>query len=401
MGLECELVALLSELRDHLGFRRIEAGMRLLERKRPLLESLSPESRNSGVLLGLVAQWVDAGFDSPALLCRLLSRFTRVSRTVLPLNDYLHVRMAEGVVAMSEEDFDCAAAHFRFVQSLENEVEDNELFAVANFWIGRSLRRVGQYDDALNYIRRGEELALSCGYREMAAIMQAALSWLAFQKGRYHDALELLARAEEALSRTDDFLSRGNIQSAYGRILRRQGRYERALDYFERAIAEYRSSGGGQTQLARALRNRAFVKRQLALQTQKQFDSVSASRRSGRGDSEPAQRSADQRLKIEEIRAAAAADLDEAMAIYARHHHHAGIAGVHINRAFLCLDSGDLECAAAESAEAFRYGAEKREYLVMARARTLQCTVEIAAVEEQLGDPGRHKEAAEAFARDA
>jgi hypothetical protein len=37
----------------------------------------------------------------------------------------------------------------------------------------------------------------------------------------------------------------------------------------------------------------------------------------------------------------------------------------------------------------------------MARARTLQCTIEIAALEDQVGDPAGHHEAAETFARDA
>ncbi|HEV2447996.1 MAG TPA: hypothetical protein VGS58_18830, partial [Candidatus Sulfopaludibacter sp.] len=38
---------------------------------------------------------------------------------------------------------------------------------------------------------------------------------------------------------------------------------------------------------------------------------------------------------------------------------------------------------------------------VMARARTLQCIIENAAIEEQLGDAARHREAAETFAREA
>ena len=36
--------------------------------------------------------------------------------------------------------------------------------------------------------------------------------------------------------------------------------------------------------------------------------------------------------------------------------------------------------------EAFVHGSEKSDYIVMARARTLQCIVENAAIEEQVGD---------------
>jgi len=402
MGPGNEPEALLAQLRDDLGYRRIEQGLRLLERIKPMVEALEPESHHSGVLVGLVAQWVDAGFDSPELLQRLLLKFPTPVRAILPLRDYLHLRMAEGALAMSQEDLDRAAVHFRFVQSLEQQIDDTELFAIANFWTGRCLRRTGQYDDALNYIVRGEELALRCGYLQMAAIMQATRSWLAFQKGKLHEAITILSRAEEALSRTGDFLSRGNVQSAYGRIARRQGRYERALEYLELAIAEYRRGGRAELQLARALLNLAFVNRLLALKSQKEFDRVSASRRSAKQETEQgAQRTQDARLEIERIRGQARAQLDEAMEIYARHNNHRGIAGVHINRGFLLLDSGDLDCAASESAEAFRHGDEKRDHIIMARARMLQCAIENAALEEQFGDAARHHEAAEMFARDA
>ena len=51
---------LLAQLRDHLGYRRIAQGLHTLESIRPELDALAG---CSGVLVGLVAQWVDAGFD--------------------------------------------------------------------------------------------------------------------------------------------------------------------------------------------------------------------------------------------------------------------------------------------------------------------------------------------------
>lgn len=388
----------LAQLRDDLGRRRIRAGIETLERLRPEIETLNPSCRGTGVFLGLIAQWVDAGFEDEELLVRLLERFPPGERSALPLIDYLHLRMAEGVVDMAREDFDRAMAHFRFVQGLESDIDDRELLAIAHFWTGRCLRKRGQYDDALPYITRGEELALSCGYLEMAAITQVTQSWLSFQKGRLDEAVAILGRAEDALNQTDDYLNRGNIQSAHGRIARRQGRYEAAMERFERALAEYRAGGCGQLQMARTLQNLAFVKRLRALQAQKELDLVAASRRSGGAGSGATTLL---RTRIEAVRDEAAEHLSESMVIYERHGNRRGIAGGHTIRGFLRLDAGDLENASAEAAEAFRHGCEKLDYFVMARARTLQCIVENTAVEEQIGDAGRHREAAQTFGREA
>ena len=398
MGPAKEITPLLAQLRDDLGYRRIQHGVETLESLRTEINTLSPDRRRAGVLLGLIAQWVDAGFDSPDLLVRLLAKFPPESRAALPLVDYLHLRMAEGVVNMANEDFDRAEAHFRLVESFDSEVPDAELMAIAFFWTGRCLRKTGQYEEALTHTVRAEELALSCGYLPMAAIMQVTRSWLAFQRGKLNEAVDLLRIAEEALSRTDDYLNRGNIQSAHGRIARRLGQYESAMQSFESALAEYRAGGRSQLQLARTLQNLAFVKRLLALQLQKQLDLIAASRRSG---STPSGQIAPTRVRIEEIREQAAAHVEESMEIYACYHNHRGIAGGQIIRGFLRLDAGDLEDAAAEAAEAFRHGDEKRDYFMMARARTLQCIVENAAVEEQVGSPERHREAAGRFAAEA
>ena len=229
--------------------------------------------------------------------------------------------------------------------------------------------------------------------------MQVTLSWLAFQKGKLHEANGILRRAEEALNRTDDFLSRGNIQSAYGRIARRQGKCELAVERFERAIVEFRRAGGGMLPLARTLVNLAFVKRLLAVRAQKDLDFTAAVRRGKSGA--PAAPGPGERQRIEQTRAEARQCLAEAAEIYTRHENHHGIAAVRITEGFLHLDAGDLEHASAEAAEAFAQACGKSDYIVMARARTLHCIIENSAIEEQLGDTAQHREAAEAFAREA
>jgi tetratricopeptide (TPR) repeat protein len=390
--------ALIERLRDDLGHRRIEQGIAALRQAQPLLNALTPRP-GCGIVVGLVAQWVDAGFDAPGLLRSLLAKFPKEHRSALPVADYLHLRMAEAVLAMADEDFETATHCLSLVHSFENEIQDAELLAIANFWLGRCYRRTGRYAEALIYTQQGETLALACGYPQMAAVMQVTRSWLAFQRGKLQEAHELLRQAEEALHPTGDHLNRGNIQSAYGRIARRQGKHDQALEYFERAIAEYRTGGGGHLQLARALLNLAFVERLIALDAQRNLDQAASSRRTAA--SGPPDWVREQRARIETSRCSASAHLAEAYETYTQFRNHRGIAGVHINRGFLYLDSGDLECAASEAAQAFAQGAEKLDMIVMARARTLQCIVEYTAIEEQVGDCVHHRDAAELFAREA
>src|ERR1039458_3469850 len=339
---------LLRQLREDIAYRRLDSGMRCLEANRGLIESLAPTRKSAGVLLGYLAQWVDIGFEGPQLIKSLLRRFPKDSRAALPLLDYLHLRMAEGLVAMAEEDFDQAIRHFAFVESVEEEVRDREMLAISNFWIGRCLRSQGRYDDALSYTVKARELAQELGYGQMAAVMQVLESWLSFQKGKLQEAAGTLQEAEAALSQTDDYVNRGNIQSAYGRIARREARYERALEYFEKAMEEYARRNPRHPNLARSLVNMASAERLMRLQLRKKMDAAAASRKAS-GGREPA----------------AATDMAHAMS--------------HARRQFVQLREKALE-------------------------RVLQCIVENSKFDEQIEEASganQHAQLAHDFARDA
>ncbi len=402
MGVNIGLAPLIAQLREDLAFRRIGSGLEALETHRSWLAAFDPTQENAAALFGIIAQWVDIGFAGPELLRDLLSRFPKQSRACLHLLDYVHLRMAEGLMAMREEEFEQATRHLQFVQSMEDEVPDTALLAVSSFWMGRCLRQEGRYDDALSYTVKGRDLALSLGYEKMAAVMQVMESWLAFQKGKLKEAGAILREAERALSDTDDFISRGNIQSAYGRIARRQGRYDRALEHFEASLLEYKRRDPHHIHLARALVNTAYVKRLIALRTQNAIDQKLAHRRSGASTNGAVEQVRSERSQIQLLRAEALAQLSEALGIYERHHNHRGIGSVHINYSYLHLDEGDLDRASSEAAEAFRHGEEKRDSILMARARILQCMIENARLEEQIDeDPERRVHLAHDFAHDA
>ena len=376
----------LAQIKADIANRRIEAGLRCLTTHQQILESIHLRRNNSAILLGYFAQWVDVGYPGRALLKQLLFTFSAACPESLTLLEYAHLRMADGLVAMSEEDFPGAIKNFNTVLILENEISDKQVIAITNFWMGRCLRRQGRYEDALGYVAKARDLAMQLNYPKMAAVMQVLEGWVAFQEGHPEQAAKILGEAEEVLADTDDYVTLGNISSAYGRIARRQGNSEHALSKFEKAIELYNKRDPYNRNLARSFVNIAFVKRLLALQLGNKIDSEAAKLRkksTKKSKSSPAPKlpSREQRTQL---RQQAFEHLIKAQEIYQRYDDHRGNGNVHITLGYLNLDDGELDRAAAQAATAFRLGAEKKDSVLKARARMLQSSVQGAMFEGQI-----------------
>lgn len=400
---------LITSLRRNLVFRRIQDGFATISANRGCIEEVAPAEKNGAALLSSLAQWADIGFDSPQLIQRLLKRFPKEMRSQMPLADYVHLRMAEGFVAMTQEEFERAIRHFETALSLEEEIDNKELIAIANFSIGRCLRRAGRYQDALTHVVKGKDLALELGYPVMAAVMQLVEAWIAFQDEKNDDAMRILKQAEEALANTDDYVSRGNIQSALGRIARRQGRYQQALQHFENAIHEYEELDPRHRNVARSLVNIASAKRLIALQLRAKIDSKAerGKRKNGnalRQSQKKTSTAAADRAGFDRLHRQATVHLAEARKIYAHSRDHRGAGAVHINCGYLFLDRGELDGASSEGEAAYRAGQDKQDRMQQARARILQAAVESARFDEGLdggADSGHPAQAAGDYAREA
>jgi len=396
----------LAKLKEDLVCRRVGRGMTRLQAHQELFTSFDPEQKNAARFVGYLAQWVDIGFPRPALVKEIVSRFTKSIRSRLPLQDYLYLRLAEGMIAMSAEATEEAFRHLDFVLSLEEQIDDKELLSIVNFWKGRCLRMKGEYDPALAFAVKGRELARELGHEPMAAVMRVLESWLFFQKGNTKQALQILQEAEAVLKKTDDYLTIGNIHSSYGRIARRQGRYQRAIEHFTTATAQYRQRDPRHRNVARTLTNLASSKRLIALQLLRKIDADAARRRKAakRGRTSEDGAKLQNRGRLEQLRSEALAELEEAAAIYEEYRNHHGLGSVHLNYGYLRLDNGDLEDADAEAKTAYRLGEEKGDHILMARARLLDCMIENARVEEEIGEqaePGGHARQAQECAQEA
>lgn len=377
----------LAHLKEDLVHRRVHRGMARLEEQPHLIAGFVPTQKNAGRFVGQLAQWVDIGFQRPAVVGELVNRFSKSSRSDLPLLDYMYLRLAEGMLAMSEEATERALGHLDFVLALDEECADRELVSIANFWKGRCLRMKGEYDQALEYAAKGKSLALELGHETMAAVMRVLESWLFFQKGNPQQALRILQEAENTLRKTDDHLTLGNIHSSNGRIARRQGRYQRAAESFKAAIEEYRQRDPQHRNVARSLNNMASVKRLIALELSRKIDAEVARHRKSLGKGQAAsRRQLQSRNRFEQLREEAMAELAEAASIYSKYRNHHGLGSVHLNYGYLYLDSGDLELAESKAQAAFTLGEEKRDYILMARARLLRCMVGNTRVEEGIGE---------------
>jgi tetratricopeptide (TPR) repeat protein len=377
---------LLEQLRDNIVWRRIERGFECLEAHRETVDSASPDLVGGAVLLGYLAQWVDMGYPRRDRLKKILMRFSNLPREQLPLLEFVHLQMAEGQVAMSQEDFAAAIRRFQNVVALQEEIQDKQIISIAYFWTGRCLRRQGRYDDALGYVAKARELALQLGYPQMAAVMRVLEGWIAFQEGQPDEAAKILGEAESALSETDDYVTLGNISSAYGRISRRLGNYDQALVRFGQAIELYRKRDPYNRNLARSYVNIAFVKRLLALQLREKLDLDAARlrrKKSGEGLAKGARKTQD-REKLSRLRAEAFEHLVQAREIYNRYDDHRGNGNVSITYGYLYLDEGELQRAAEVGATAFSLGGEKKDSVLKSRARILQSAAECVKFEEQV-----------------
>jgi len=399
-------VDFLGALKEDLVCRRVGRGMKRLEEHQPLLSSFDPTQKNAALFTGYLAQWVDIGFQRPSIVRDLLGQFPKTLRAQLSLRDYVHLRMAEGMVAMSQEATTEAVHHFDFIRSLGGETDDAELLSVANFWKGRCLRMRGEYDEALACTIKGRDLALQLGHEPMAAVMRVLESWLYFQKENSKEAERILREAEAVLLKTDDYITLGNIHSSYGRIALRQGRYQHAIDHFTDAIVEYRKRNRQHRNVARSLANLAYAKRLIALQLRRKIDADVARQRKAVAPVAVKRRSTrvQYRSRFEQLREEAFCALHEAAEIYAHYPAHHGTGNVHLNLGYLYLDGGDLERADGEVAAALELGGRKRDNILMARGRLLQCMIENARVEEEIGggtEPSNHARLAQDCAHDS
>ncbi|HEY7212496.1 MAG TPA: hypothetical protein VH477_19625 [Bryobacteraceae bacterium] len=397
----------MNELRACIQERRIEQGIALLERERDHFREIRPGETAAGLAAGVLAQWLDVGFQDSGLLESILERFDKAARQALPLGDYLNLRMAEALISMRAEELPAALRHLDAVLALAEEAADPKISLIAKLWKARCLRKAGEYRQSLEITREGMRLAASLQLWPVKAVMQTLESWILFQNGEAKESVRILQEAEAILRDTDDYITLGNIQSAYGRIALREGRYDHALKFFELSIGYFKRRDSLEGYLARSLTNMTQAKRFLALQLRRSMDA--RWERQKRNGTSPAsdrekQGKTGQLERMYELLRSAQSDLAQAERIYKHTQNHHGAGNADVNLAQIHLDLGNLEEAEQRANEAFDLGATKADHLLMCRARMVQASVANARFEDEIGeadeDPSRFAQLAHDCAKE-
>jgi tetratricopeptide (TPR) repeat protein len=405
---------ILKEMRGDGIERRAGTGVEWYRSHEAVVEALDPRNRHAAALTGYLSQWIDMGFVDARVVRDLLSRFPKPLQTELPLNDYIHLRLAEGMIAEFGGEPGAASRDFDFVISLgEDVIADRQLLALAHFWKGRAQRSLGEYDLALTHATRAREIAAELGFTKMAAAIQVLEGWLCLDKEKPQRAMEVLRDAEAILQDSDDFLSLGSIHSAFGRVALHEGRYDLALNHLTNAIALYSKRDSRHRDIARCLTNIAHSQRWTAIRLTRKIDNEVVRRRRSAAclpDKPEASAAAaggvaidlSSRQRIEELRAEASGNLGRAEEIFQYLGSSQVLGTVRIERGFLFLDSGDLERAELEASQAWELGEAAADQTLMAGARILQSLIEGAKYEEEIDeDPGQHAFRAHDYSNEA
>jgi tetratricopeptide (TPR) repeat protein len=364
--------ALLRNLNEALLHRKMAEGHKLLQRLRKDSGEITPDDPLATAALLCLAQWIDTGYANYKILDAPLARFAKTQSTDLKFIDYVRLKMIEGFRAFAHEDIDTAVDAFAFVLQIGDRIADSVLLAQTHFWKGRAHRSKGEYVLALQHLLEAKKAAEDMGAPKFVAAIKIHESWLLFQRGQRKDAFRLLDEAEAELKTTGHYLSLGNIESARGRFVRRSGEYSKALAHFERAVEIYSRQVFDHPNMARALTNAAYVKRLIALDLRERSNTDRAK--------------AAQHARFIEICQDALRLLERAGEIYMQHSHASGSGAVCVNAAHLHLDCGDIDLAEEKATEAFRFGEERNDCILMARACTLQAHICHERAEEQIGD---------------
>ena len=336
---------------------------------------------------------------APGALVFLRAMLQSFERAALPLDAYAHLRLADGIVALADRDWESAGTHFEVSLSLAaQDVARPELASLAHFWRAILCRRQNKPDLALNHLAEARKGAAPI----LPAILDCLEGSLHVQKERFGRGRELLRQAEQGLQKPEDWFWRASVRCGFARAAMGVGRYEQALEDWGQAARIYEERLPQHPVLARALMQQASCKRLIALRLSQAVDRHAAQRRKGPPANIERKVESDlaTRHRIDELRREASAELARAADLFQALPRQ--LAAAALTRGWLSLDQGELDHAVARAREAHQAGTRLKDVALMTRARLLESAVEAALCDEGIGEhPASHAHRAHDLAQEA
>lgn len=363
------------------AIRKINRLLTSLRNWIDVMPKLQLPQKNAAAMLAFYAWAMDMAPDFVPVVEKLVQRFKKeIPKGSMTLRDMIYLNMADGLINLHYEVYEEAINKFTLAEFGATHAEDSELQIVAWYYLGRSYLKTANYKTALSYMQQSKALDQLSGQPKRAAVTKSIEGLVHLLLGG-NDVAEILFDEAEAVlkgNENDNAEVHGNLCMFRARIKRRQGNYDAAENKYKEGITFYEKRDRDHRNIARACVHLAVIKRILALGLEKE---------KVHGDEEFKLKQA----KMRSYWGEALGYLSRAEKIYAPYpdRNNQGLAKVHITRALLYLDMGlyrngkyfgDSE---REARTAFNLGEQKRDNLVISKARTIQCRLALLDSHEE------------------
>jgi class 3 adenylate cyclase/tetratricopeptide (TPR) repeat protein len=158
----------------------------------------------------------------------------------LPYQEYqVHTGLGDTLAFVGE--YPQARQHFQdaLVALYREEKEYSEEQSSLNRRLGKTHERQGEYDQALDYLSRAEQIlnCASCNYPMERAETWSDIAWIHFRRANFVEARNLLHRALWLVEDTNAYAVIASIYNRLGGVAYNEGDWDQAVEYLRKSIS--------------------------------------------------------------------------------------------------------------------------------------------------------------------
>jgi tetratricopeptide (TPR) repeat protein len=237
--------------------RKMMAALTLFREQPRRLEDWPVKGSYSLQLLESAARLLDRNREHFVVLTKRIAEFRQaIHFGQLSVEDATRLKLAEAIVLFHSELFSQVVEPLKLVRTMADDCGNDDLRAMARYYLARVLYRIGKIDEAKEVISEAERLIPNA-----AALpsLQMVKIWILFNEESVDEAESTLKRVERAI-KGKDYIEDVNIVTLWGRFARQQGAFQDAIEFARNAIKIFDDNGDAEHYLcARAMVHEAFA----------------------------------------------------------------------------------------------------------------------------------------------